>query len=128
MMREPNEVLRPIDVGLNREEVEFMIVGFGQWYGPARPEAVSAQLVGYDTTDEMADGISHLRDALRAGAALSRRDWKRVLIATELIFGSDAFGAGVEWKIVTARDEVRDLRLLREIQRKLVGVCPPPTA
>jgi hypothetical protein len=88
MMREPNEVLPPIDVGLNREEVEFMVVGFGQWFGPVRPEAVSAQLVGYGTTDEMADGISRLRDALRAGAALSRRDWKRVLIATELILGA----------------------------------------
>jgi hypothetical protein len=127
-MREPDELLRPVDVGLNRDEVELMVEGFGQWYGPARPEPESAQLVGFESADEMADGVSRLRAALRGGAALSRRDWKRALIATELIFGSDAFGAGVEWEIVTGRDDRRDLRLLREVQRKLVGVCPsPPT-
>jgi hypothetical protein len=73
----------------------------------------------------MADGTEQMRDALASGAAISRRDWKRALIATELIFGSDTFGAGVEWEIVTGRDEGADLRLLRELQRKLVGVCPP---
>jgi hypothetical protein len=125
-MREPDELLRPVDLGLSRDEVEFMVAGFGQWNGPARPEPGPAQLVGFDNADEMADGIPRLRDALRGGAPLSRRDWRRALIATELIFGSDAFGAGVEWEVVTGRDDRRDVGLLREIQRKLVGVCPPP--
>jgi len=41
-----------------------------------------------------------------------------------LIFGSDTFGAGVEWETVTGRDEIADLALLREVQRRLVAVCP----
>jgi hypothetical protein len=40
------------------------------------------------------------------------------------MFASDTFGAGVEWEIVTGRDESEDLRLLRAVQRKLVAVGP----
>jgi hypothetical protein len=127
-MRRPEEKLRPVDVGLNAEEVQLMVEGFAHWFGPAHPEPESAQLAGFSTAEDMADGVARLRDALRAGAAITRRDWKRALIATELIFASDAFGAGVEWEIVTGRDEVQDLGILREIQRKLVGVCPRPAS
>jgi hypothetical protein len=116
-------MLRPTDLDLNSAEVEFIVHGLEQWNGPARPEAPSARLVGYDGSDAMAEGVLQMRDALASGAALSRRDWERALIATELIFGSDTFGAGVEWETVTGRDDVADLRLLREIQRKLVAVC-----
>lgn len=104
-----------------------MLDGFDQWSGPARPQPESAQLVGFDGPEEMAEGIRRLRGAIASGEATSRLDWKRALIATELIFASDTFGAGVEWEIVTGRDEVADLRILREVQRKLVGVCPPST-
>jgi len=103
-----------------------MVDGFDQWSGPARPQPESAQLMGFGSPDEMAAGIDHMRELLATGQAMTRREWMRTLIATELIFGSDAFGAGVEWEIVTGRDEIADLRLLREIQRKLVGVNPSP--
>ena len=125
-MSDPDEQVRPVDLGLTRAEVDFMVSGFGEWFGPARPAPESATLAGFASVGEMADGIRSLRNAILAGEAVSRRDWRRALIATELIFGSDTFGVGVEWETVTGRDEVVDLKHLRELQRKLVGVCPPP--
>jgi hypothetical protein len=119
-------MLRPVDLGLNQAEVEFILDGFDQWGGPAGPQPESAQLMGFRSADDMASSLNGMRDALAAGEAMSRRAWKRALIATELLFGSDTFGAGVEWETVTGRNDVEDLRLLRGIQRKLVGVCPPP--
>jgi hypothetical protein len=71
----------------------------------------------------MSAATEKLRRSLESDEPLSRRDWRRVVVLTELIFGSDTFGAGVEWGTVTGRDEVADLALLRELQRKLVAVC-----
>lgn len=124
-MRAPDEIMRPVDLGLTQSEIAFIVAGLDQWCGPARPEPESARLVGFGSLQEMAAGLDRIQDRLATVGQLSRRDWKHVLIATELIFGSDTFGAGVEWETVTGRDEVADLALLRELQRKLVGVCPP---
>jgi hypothetical protein len=121
---DPDEMLRPIDVGLTEDERRFIIAGLRQWGGPARARDESAALSGFATADEMHAGSVRLRRAIEGLQDLSRRNWQRVLVLTELIFGSDAFGAGVEWETVTGRDEVADLRLLREVQRKLAGICP----
>jgi len=121
---DPNEPLRPVDVGLTRDELAFISAGLGQWGGPARAEPESAVIADFRGVAEMDEATERLRRSVANGDPLSRRDWRRVLVLTELIFGSDTFGAGVEWETVTGRDEAIDLRLLREVQRKLVAVCP----
>jgi hypothetical protein len=102
-----------------------MADGLEQWGGPARPEPESASMADFDDVEEMRAATTRLHQSLVARDALSRRDWWRILVLTELIFGSDTFGAGVEWETVTGRDEIADLALLREVQRKLVRVRPP---
>jgi hypothetical protein len=119
---DPDELLRPADLGLTGDECALIADGLAQWGGPASAAYESAVLASYPSSDAMRAGIEALRCALED--RLSRRDWKRVLILTELIFSSDVFGAGVEWEMVTGRDEIADFRLLREVQRKLTGVCP----
>ena len=123
---DPDETLRPVDVGLTEAERDFVTRGLCEWGGPARAAQESAILAGFADAEEMYAGTQRLRRALERQEPLSRRDWRRAAILTELIFASDFYGAGVEWEIVTGRDEVADLRLLRELQRKLIGVCPPP--
>jgi hypothetical protein len=119
-MREPDpgEPLRRVDLDLTRDVLSFVIAGLGQWGGPARPEPESAGIAGFRDVEEMSAATERLRRSLESDEPLSRRDWRRVVVLTELIFGSDTFGAGVEWGTVTGRDEVTDLALLRELQRK----------
>jgi hypothetical protein len=40
-----------------------------------------------------------LKPLVLGGQPLSRRDWRRALIATEIVFASDVFGAGWDWSI-----------------------------
>lgn len=122
---DPEEMLRPVDVGLSREELKFLIDGLAEWGGVASARTESASLAGYDSAATMDRGAKAIHRTLAAQDRLSRRDWQRAVVLTELMFGSDTFGAGVEWETVTGRDEMADLRLLREVQRKLVAVCPP---
>jgi hypothetical protein len=73
----------------------------------------------------MADAVNRIRTVLHSDGHLARREWRSTLVAAELVFGSDTYGAGVEWEIVTGADDAESLNVLRELQRKLVGVCPP---
>lgn len=60
--------------------------------------------------------------ALDAGEPLTRTDWARVLIATEIAVASDYYRAGVEWSIVALPDD-QTVKLLRSVQRKLVSIA-----
>lgn len=120
--RDPDELLRPVDLGLTNDELELIVAGIGQWGGPASPRPESARLVGFATAEQMTAEFARRKPALRDRQAITRREWRRILVATELIFASDVYGAGVEWETVTGRDEAADLRLLRGVQRKLAAV------
>jgi hypothetical protein len=120
-----DKLLHAADLGLTRDELCFIVEGLGQWGGPARPEPEVAALADFDGVQEMYAAVERLRRSVESGEPLSRRDWRRLLILTELIFASDTFGAGYEWETVTGRDDGADLRFLRRLQSKLVGVCPP---
>lgn len=52
---------------------------------------------------------------------MSRTDWTRALLASEIVFASDVVGAGVEWPTVTGWSDVETIELLRELQRKLMS-------
>lgn len=121
---DPSEQLRPVDLGLTEDECEFLRAGMREWGGPASPSDDVAQLCGFADIAAMDDGLHRIDSALAEHRALRREDWRRALVATEIVFGSDTYGAGVEWQIVTGRDDSESLATLRELQRKLVGVCP----
>jgi hypothetical protein len=120
---DPSEVKRAVDLGLSQDEVRFLVDALSQFSGPARPSPEIAFALGYADAQEMRRGLDEIEHGLRTAEPLARRDWKRSLIAAEVSFGSDTFGAGVEWETVTGRDEGESLKRLRELQRKLVGVC-----
>ena len=75
----------------------------------------------------LAGGAGHLHhhrmiDALDQRRPLSRRDWARTLLATEIVFASDVLGSGVVRPITTGLDDVETLHSLRGLQIKLAGV------
>ena len=119
---DPDELVPPTRVALTEDELGFITAGLSQWGGPAKPQAESARLVGFDNVRDMRAATRRLGQSIRRGHPLSRRDWQRIAVLAELIFASDRFGAGVEWETVTGRNEVTDLRLLRQLQRKLAAL------
>lgn len=121
----PEAKLRGVDLGLTQQEREFLVTALDQWGGPARPTDAVARLAGFAGRVEMADAANRIRTVLESDGHLARHEWRSTLVAAELVFGSDTYGAGVEWEIVTGADDAASLNLLRQLQRKLVGVCPP---
>lgn len=76
--------------------------------------------MGFDGVADLDLQSPRLREAVEETQPLSREDWRRILLMTEVAFASDVVGSGVEWSITTGMSDEETLRLLRSIQRKLV--------
>jgi hypothetical protein len=50
------------------------------------------------------------------GQPLSRADWRRALLATEIVFASDVVGSGLDWSITTGLADEDTIGLLRAMQ------------
>ena len=66
-----------------------------------------------------------LRDALGRGEALTASDWRRTLLATEIVFASDVVGSGLDWSITTGLPDEETIWLLRTVQRKVTHALGP---
>jgi hypothetical protein len=53
------------------------------------------------------------------GAHLTEEDWRRTLLATEIVFISDVVGAGTDWEVTTGLSDEETIKVLRAIQRKV---------
>ena len=116
-----------VDVELSDDERDLLGEGLLHWGGPTSPTDALAQVIGFADVETMhADG-QRIREALRNRRPLSKRDLQRALIATEIVWASNFYGAAFEWEIVAAGwDDQRTLETLRQLQRRLAGLCAPP--
>jgi hypothetical protein len=81
-----------------------------------------AVAIGFrDVADLLSEG-HRIADDLLAGRSLTTSDWRRALLATEVVFVSDVLGSGIDWSITTGLKDDETLRMLRSVQRKLGGV------
>jgi hypothetical protein len=111
---------------LSPAQRELLAVGLDQWGGPASATDALARVAGFEDVESLhRDGGRIARD-LRSGLTLSAADLARALVATELVFASDYYGAGLEWETVTGLDDGVTLLRLRDIQRKLIGIVRLP--
>ncbi|WP_433277622.1 hypothetical protein ACQPZA_01270 [Pseudonocardia xinjiangensis] len=69
-----------------------------------------------------------LREALDHGEPLTRPQWWKALLATEIVFSSTVVGAGWDWTITTGLPDEETIKLLREVQRKLARALRIPAA
>ena len=99
--------------------------GLVEWGGPAYCTDALAVAMGFDNVADLAVQRDRLLRSLDAGAALSRWDWTRTLLATEIVFASDVVGSGFEWPTTTGLSDASSLEVLRGLQRKLVGGLVP---
>lgn len=114
-----------VEVDLNPEELLFFRQGLIQWEGPAYCSEQMAVAMGFNGIDDLYTQSSRIEKALSKRPVLSRFDWTRALLATEIVFASNVVGAAWDWEIVTPFSDIRSLKILRQVQRKLLGYLVP---
>lgn len=106
---------------LTDDERELLWRGLLEWGGPASPTKAMAVAMGFrDVIDLLKEG-SRIRADISDGRPLTYADWRRALLATEIVFASDVVGSGVDWSTTTGLQDEETIRMLRSIQRKMVA-------
>jgi len=110
-----------VDVDLDEEERHLLRCGIGEWLGPARCTDEMAVAIGFESVADLIAQADGLIEAVLSGGATSRRDWRRILLATEIVFASDVVGSGVDWTSTTGLSDAESIAVLRRVQRKVIG-------
>lgn len=108
-----------LEVELSDLERRVLHWGVIDWGGPARCTEEMAVALGFLGVDDFVRHRKRLADAVKGGQPLSRLDWARVVLATEVVFASDVMGSGLDWAITSGFSDVETLSALRTIQRKV---------
>ncbi len=111
----------PLAVDLTEDERQVLRNGITEWGGPADCTEEFARAMGFDGLADFNLQGPRLRDALDARRPLSRQDWGRVLLMTEVAFASDTFGSGLDWATTTGIPDETTIHLLRNVQRKVAS-------
>ena len=107
-----------VSVDLTDEERKLLAWGLNEWRGPARCTEEMAVAMGFvNHADLMA--CDPLIDVVRSGKPLSTFDWRRVVLAVEVVFASSVVGSGSEWHITVGIGDEETILLLRSIQEKV---------
>lgn len=97
--------------------------GLAQLGGPGHPNDDVARAIGFLDVTAMFDNFDRLLRLLQRGAPMTSTEWAQVLIATEISFASDHYGAGLDWEATTDEDDGITIARLRAVQRKLAHVA-----
>lgn len=108
-----------VAIELADEEREVLRCGLAEWGGPAHCTEALAVAMGFQSVADVHEDGRRLRAALIAGDPLSAGDWRRIVVATEIVFASDVFGSGMDWSITTGFSDEETIVILRRLQRKI---------
>jgi len=111
-----------IEITLTDKERRILLAGLLEWGGPAHPTEELAAAMGFKSVEDLLSQRDRLAQALVRKEPLTRLDWGRTLLATELAFVSDLIGSGVEWSTTTGLSDPESMKLLRAVQRKMAGL------
>jgi hypothetical protein len=50
---------------------------------------------------------------------LTAEDWRRALLAVEVVFVSDVVGSGLDWRFTSGFSDAQTIEIVRRLQRKL---------
>jgi len=107
---------------LTSEEVEFIMRGFRQWGGPARPSAAFAQSFGFESVEDLRTAAEQLRRTFQSRDELTKEEWALILRLTQAIVTDDANGAGWEWPTVAGYTESETSTLLASVRETLGAI------
>lgn len=110
----------PIQLRLSERERALLCAGLTEWGGPARCTEELAVAMGFESVADLFNSGDRIGDAIVAGVPLSRTDWTRALLATEIVFASNVIGSGWDWQTTTGFEDEATLVMLRSLQRRLV--------
>jgi hypothetical protein len=114
-----------VSFDLTEDERAVLRAGLLEWGGPARCTEELAVGMGFASVGDLFAEGDRLRAALANYEPMSRLDWARTLLATEIVFASDLVGSGWDWSITTGFSDDHTLAVLRGLQRKLIGSLRP---
>lgn len=106
-------------VALDDLERKFLRAALLDWGGPARPTDAIAVALGFSSANDISAEAWELWKRIDAGEALEAQNWRRVLLAAEVIFASDVVGSGIDWSTTSGISDVESIEVLRGPQRKL---------
>lgn len=110
----------PVQFRLSGEERRVLRAGLIEWGGPANCTDELAVAMGFQSLPDLFTEGGRIGDAIIEGRPLSRTDWTRALLATEIVFVSNVMGSGWDWPITTGFDDESTINILRSLQRKIV--------
>lgn len=110
---------RLVTVDLDDRERAFLRAAMLDWGGPARPTHEFAVAMGFADAEQLSSETRSLWERIDRESALSIDDWRRVLLAAEVVFVSDVVGSGLDWKFTSGFSDEESIALLRGLQRKL---------
>lgn len=111
-----------VPVDLAQGERDVLWHGLHEWGGPARCTEDLARAMGHNNLDDFRRFQARVMRSIRDGDPLAGPDWRRALLATEIVFASNVVGSGVDWSSTTGITDAETVELLRSLQRKLVKV------
>jgi hypothetical protein len=114
-----------VSVDLPDDQRELVIRALIEWGGPTRPTDRIARAMGFADREAIHREGDRLRAALTTREPMTKRDWARALVATEVVFASAYYGAAGDWEAVTGWSDGESLVVLRALQRTLAGLRAP---
>jgi hypothetical protein len=106
-----------VAIDLTDEERELIFIALNEYGGSAKHAyKLLCPVLGQSDEDEWYELTTRLRDAVKRKEPLSDLDWARAVFLTEISFGSDLVGSGLDFG--PAADEYW-LGVLRSLQRKV---------
>jgi hypothetical protein len=93
-----------------------------EWERSEGNRDVVARLLEFDDRAALRSDVRRLADLIGSGGPMSRRDCRRLLLATELAFASETLGWSRDWSADTGFTDLDTITMLRGIQEKLAGI------
>ena len=103
-------------------ERELLRLGVMEWERPEGGRDAVAHLLGYADRSALRADVARLAGLLDSARLVSRRDCRRLLLATELAFASETLGWSRDWTSDTGFTDCDSIALLRGVQERLAGI------
>lgn len=111
-----------VEPELSRDQRRLLTNGLSEWGGPVSPSLALVVAMGFSDLEDFRSAKRRMFSQILNREPMSRFDWTRALVATEIVFISEVVGGAIDWEPDTDFDDKTTLRLLRETQTSLQRV------
>jgi hypothetical protein len=112
-------VSQEIDVDLTHDERAILRWGLRDWGGPASASEDLVRVMGFESIADLFREGQRIAELIWTGQPLTARDWTRALVATEFVWASEVYGAGLDSIYTFGYSDAEAVAFLRSAQRKL---------